>query len=118
MAYCSAGKPKESTAGWHGLTAWALTTLVIFYLLTTTVGGLVGGAGNEGIGGGREKAGGLLELPAESVRGGGLFEVGECFCILRGPTVGVASPSLSYRRKSSSSGRPCLRPSIVLRDYG
>jgi hypothetical protein len=39
-----AGKPKESTAGWHGLTAWALTTLVIFYLLTTTVGGLLGGA--------------------------------------------------------------------------
>jgi hypothetical protein len=39
-----AGKPKESTASWHGLTAWALATLVIFYLLTTTVGGLVGGA--------------------------------------------------------------------------
>ncbi|WP_063776719.1 hypothetical protein [Microvirga massiliensis] len=37
------GKPKESTAGWHGLTAWALTTLVVFYLLTTTVGGLLGG---------------------------------------------------------------------------
>jgi len=41
-----AGKPKESTAGWHGLTAWALTTLVIFYLLTSTVGGLLGGAYN------------------------------------------------------------------------
>lgn len=39
-----AGRPKESTAGWHGLTAWALTTLVIFYLLTTTVGGILGGA--------------------------------------------------------------------------
>jgi hypothetical protein len=38
-----AGKPKESTAAWHGLTAWALTTLVVFYLLTTTVGGLLGG---------------------------------------------------------------------------
>ena len=38
-----AGKPKESTAGWHGLTAWALTTLVIFYLLTSTVGGILGG---------------------------------------------------------------------------
>ena len=37
-----AGKPKESTAGWHGLTAWALTTLVIFYLLTSTVGGILG----------------------------------------------------------------------------
>jgi len=41
-----AGKPKESTAGWHGLTAWALTTLVIFYFLTSTVGGLLGGAYN------------------------------------------------------------------------
>ncbi|HEY8564824.1 MAG TPA: PhnA-like protein [Beijerinckiaceae bacterium] len=39
-----AGKPKESTAGWHGLTAWALTTLVIFYLLSSTVGGILGGA--------------------------------------------------------------------------
>jgi len=37
------GAPKESTAGWHGLTTWALTTLVIFYLLTSTVGGILGG---------------------------------------------------------------------------
>ena len=39
-----AGKPKESTAGWHGLTAWALTTIIVLYLLTTTVGGILGGA--------------------------------------------------------------------------
>jgi hypothetical protein len=39
-----AGQPKESTGAWHGLTAWALTTLLIFYLLTTTVGSIVGGA--------------------------------------------------------------------------
>jgi hypothetical protein len=39
-----AGKPTESTASWHGLTSWALTTLIIFYLLTTTIGGIVGGA--------------------------------------------------------------------------
>jgi len=38
------GKPKESTAGWHGLTTWALTTLVVFYLLTSAVGGILGGA--------------------------------------------------------------------------
>lgn len=24
------GRPKESTAGWHGLTTWAVTTIVIF----------------------------------------------------------------------------------------
>jgi hypothetical protein len=39
-----AGAPNESTAGWHGLTAWALTSLVIFYLLTSAVGSIVGGA--------------------------------------------------------------------------
>ena len=33
-----------STAAWHGLVAWAATTLVIFYLLTTAVGSIVGGA--------------------------------------------------------------------------
>ncbi len=40
------GRPKESTTGWHGLIAWAGTTLVIVYLLTTTVGSLVGGIFN------------------------------------------------------------------------
>lgn len=39
-----AGKPVESTAGWHGLISWAMTTIVIFYLLTTAVGSIVGGA--------------------------------------------------------------------------
>jgi hypothetical protein len=39
-----AGRPQESTAAWHGLIAWALTTLVIFYLLTSAVGSIVGGA--------------------------------------------------------------------------
>ncbi len=38
------GRPKASTGGWHGLTSWALTTLVVFYLLSTAVGSLVGGA--------------------------------------------------------------------------
>ncbi len=39
-----AGRPKESTAGWHGITSWAFTTLVVFYLLTSTLGGIIGGA--------------------------------------------------------------------------
>jgi hypothetical protein len=38
------GTSKESTAAWHGLTAWALTTLVILFLIATTIGGVVGGA--------------------------------------------------------------------------
>ena len=40
------GKPKASTGGWHGLTSWAVTTLIIFYLLSSAVGSLVGGAFN------------------------------------------------------------------------
>ncbi|HVI37237.1 MAG TPA: hypothetical protein VM684_13485 [Gaiellales bacterium] len=40
------GRPKEATAAWHGLTAWAFTTLVIFYLLSSTVGGVLGGIYN------------------------------------------------------------------------
>ena len=39
-----AGQPKESSAAWHGLISWALTTLIVFYLLTTTLGSIVGGA--------------------------------------------------------------------------
>jgi Skp family chaperone for outer membrane proteins len=38
------GQPKGKSASWHGLTSWAATTLVVFYLLTTSVGGLLGGA--------------------------------------------------------------------------
>jgi hypothetical protein len=39
-----AGEPKESSGSWHGLTAWAITTLLVFYLLGTTIGSVVGGA--------------------------------------------------------------------------
>ena len=38
------GRPVKTIGGFHGLTAWAATTLVILYLLTTSVGSLVGGA--------------------------------------------------------------------------
>lgn len=39
-----AGHPRRITAGWHGLTSWAVTTLVVFWLLTSTIGVVVGGA--------------------------------------------------------------------------
>lgn len=32
-----AGTPKESTAAWHGLMSWAVTTLFIFYIVSTAV---------------------------------------------------------------------------------
>jgi len=37
------GSGKASTAAWHGLISWAVTTLVVAYLLTSVVGGAVGG---------------------------------------------------------------------------
>lgn len=37
------GRPVGSTAALHGLTSWAVATLVVFYLLTTAVGGIIGG---------------------------------------------------------------------------
>lgn len=46
MAGRLSGRPKESTGGWHGVTAWAFTTLIIFYLVTTTAGGVIGGVYN------------------------------------------------------------------------
>ncbi len=38
------GRPSNSTGSFHGLTTWAVTTLVILYLLTTSIGAVVGGA--------------------------------------------------------------------------
>jgi hypothetical protein len=40
------GRPKESTAGWHGLIAWALTTIVVFSVLTASIGSIIGGTLN------------------------------------------------------------------------
>ena len=38
------GQPTEASGSWHGLTAWAVTTLLVFYLMSTSVGAIVGGA--------------------------------------------------------------------------
>ena len=38
------GRAKPSTAGWHGLVAWAATTLVVLWMVASAVGGVVGGA--------------------------------------------------------------------------
>jgi len=37
------GSPKESTAGFHGIASWATTTLVIFVMITSSAGSVVGG---------------------------------------------------------------------------
>jgi hypothetical protein len=48
------GRPVGSTAALHGLISWAVTTLLVFYLLTTAVGGIIGGvfSGISGVMGG------------------------------------------------------------------
>jgi len=38
------GRAVRSTGALHGLTTWAVTTLIVFYMLTTSVGALIGGA--------------------------------------------------------------------------
>jgi hypothetical protein len=38
------GSPKQTTAGWHGLTSWAFTTLAVFYVISSTAGAIVGSA--------------------------------------------------------------------------
>lgn len=38
-----AGEPKEATAGWHGLTSWAGSVLVIAVLVSVAAGGVIGG---------------------------------------------------------------------------
>jgi len=63
------GKPKDSTAAWHGLSAWAVTTLVIFYLLSSAIGGVIGGAyqGLTGLTGGiASAAGGAVQTAAQT----------------------------------------------------
>jgi hypothetical protein len=37
------GDPVGATSGLHGLVSWAVATLVVFFLLTTAVGGIIGG---------------------------------------------------------------------------
>lgn len=44
MAGRLSGKPVETSAGYHGLISWAVTTFLVIYLLTSALGGLVGGA--------------------------------------------------------------------------
>lgn len=64
------GVPKESTAGWHGLTAWAFTTLVVFYMLGSAAGN-IGSAAIQTMtsvaSGVAQTAGGTLQTAAQAV---------------------------------------------------
>ncbi len=41
-----AGAAPKGTAAWHGLVTWCVTTLIVVYLLSSAVGGILGGAFN------------------------------------------------------------------------
>lgn len=63
------GKPVRSTAGYHGLVSWGVSTIVIVFLLSSTIGGIVGGAFNavSGTLGGAGKAlGGAVQTAAQT----------------------------------------------------
>lgn len=40
------GSSGNNTANWHGFVSWCAATLIIFYLLTSAVGGIIGGTFN------------------------------------------------------------------------
>jgi hypothetical protein len=56
------GKTLPTTGAFHGLTTWALTTLLVLYFLTSTVGTIVGGA----FSGIASAVGGLSETVAQT----------------------------------------------------
>ncbi|RWI11875.1 PhnA-like protein [Mesorhizobium sp.] len=56
------GKTLPTTGAFHGLTTWALTTLLVLYFLTSTVGAIVGGA----FSGIASAVGGLSETVAQT----------------------------------------------------
>lgn len=57
------GRPVRSTGALHGVTTWAVTTLVVVYLLTTSVGALIGGVFS-GVGGIVSSAGSTVATAA------------------------------------------------------
>lgn len=63
------GRPAVRVAGYHGLTAWAVTTLVVVYLLSSALGSLVGGAFStvgSALGGAGQAIGGGVRTAAQA----------------------------------------------------
>jgi len=64
-----AGKPVLNTGGLHGLIAWAVSTLVVIYLLSSAVGGVVSGASSavsSTLGGAGNLLGGSVKTAAQA----------------------------------------------------
>jgi hypothetical protein len=63
------GKPLPGTAALHGLVSWAVTTLVVLYLLTSAASGLVGGTlstVSSALGGAGSLVGGTVQTAAQA----------------------------------------------------
>lgn len=63
------GKPLPGTAALHGLVSWAVTTLIVLYLLTSAATGLVGGAlgtVSGALGGAGNLVGGTVQTAAQA----------------------------------------------------
>ncbi len=63
------GKPLPGTAALHGLVSWAVTTLVVLYLLTSAASGLVGGTlstVSSALGGAGNLVGGTVQTAAQA----------------------------------------------------
>jgi hypothetical protein len=66
------GRSLKSTGGLHGITTWAVTTLLVFYLLTTAVGSIIGGVFSgvaSAVGGLGRTAGVVAQVAAPSLAG-------------------------------------------------
>ena len=63
------GKPARTTTAYHGLIAWAVSTLVVVYLLSSAVGGIVSGASSavsSTLGGAGNLVGGSVKTAAQA----------------------------------------------------
>jgi hypothetical protein len=98
------GVTKVSTARWHGFVAWCVTTLVIFYLLTSALGGVVGGSlsalGNT-LGGVTRSAASAVSGAARNADTGGL-EAQVRSLVNPSDTQSVQNSLLTYIRASAT----------------
>src|SRR3954447_26686566 len=63
------GKASRSTTAYHGLIAWAVSTLIVLYLLSSAASGLIGGALNTAspaLGGAGKALGGSLQTAVQT----------------------------------------------------
>jgi len=98
------GAAKASTAQWHGLVAWCVTTLVVFYLLTSALGGIVGGSlgalGNA-LGGAARSTAAAVSGAVQGADTGGL-EAQVRGLVNPSDTQGVQNSLLAYIRASAT----------------